>query len=170
MSLKDLRDEIHQENLKWWTSLVTGEPIKRNRKELLSLVITEISECLEGERKNLMDDKLPHRKMAEVEMADAYIRLMDFAGGFGLSVRPVPYDGTIPDNKGEAMFELTELVIRIGNSSSSTWLNVALAYIDAYCRKHNYHLLGAITEKRAFNRTRKDHSHEARKAGNGKKF
>ena len=38
------------------------------------LTISEIAEAMEGERKNLMDDHLPHRKMAEVEIADAYIR------------------------------------------------------------------------------------------------
>ena len=35
------------------------------------LIVSEIAEAMEGERKDLMDDKLPHRKMAEVELADA---------------------------------------------------------------------------------------------------
>ena len=30
-----------------------------------------------------MDDKLPHRKMVEVEMADAAIRIADYCGKFG---------------------------------------------------------------------------------------
>lgn len=47
---------------------------------LLALIHSEVSEALEGERKNLMDDKLPHRKMAEVELADAIIRIMDYCG------------------------------------------------------------------------------------------
>jgi GH18 family chitinase len=38
---------------------------------------------MEGERKNLMDDKLPHRRMAEVELVDAIIRIFDYAGAFG---------------------------------------------------------------------------------------
>jgi hypothetical protein len=37
---------------------------------------------MEGERKNLMDDKLPHRLMAEVELADALIRIFDYAAAF----------------------------------------------------------------------------------------
>lgn len=39
--------------------------------------------AMEGERKGLMDDKLPHRRMAEVELADALIRIFDYAGAFG---------------------------------------------------------------------------------------
>ena len=47
------------------------------------LMVSEIAEAMEGERKDLMDDKLPHRKMAEVELVDVLIRLFDYAGGFG---------------------------------------------------------------------------------------
>ncbi len=61
---------------------MTQQPIKRNKGELLALIHSEISEALEGERKDLMDDKLPHRKMAEVELVDAIIRILDYAGGF----------------------------------------------------------------------------------------
>jgi NTP pyrophosphatase (non-canonical NTP hydrolase) len=42
---------------------------------------------MEGERKNLMDDKLPHRKMAEVELADALIRIFDYAGAHGYDLQ-----------------------------------------------------------------------------------
>lgn len=67
----------------WWHDIHTGEPLQRNKGELLCLIHSEISEAMEGERKNLMDDKLPHRKMAEVELADALIRIFDYCGGFG---------------------------------------------------------------------------------------
>lgn len=70
----------------WWTNLDTGERINRNVGELLMLIVSEIAEGMEGHRKNLMDDKLPHRKMIEVELADAIIRIGDLAGGLGLDV------------------------------------------------------------------------------------
>lgn len=46
----------------------------------LCLIHSEISEGLEGHRKDLNDDHLPHRKMLEVELADAVIRIFDLAG------------------------------------------------------------------------------------------
>lgn len=70
----------------WWSNLETGEPIKRNVGELLCLVHSEISEAMEGHRKSLMDDKLPHRPMIEVELADAIIRIADLAGGLNLDL------------------------------------------------------------------------------------
>jgi NTP pyrophosphatase (non-canonical NTP hydrolase) len=70
----------------WWNDIHTGEQLFRNRGELLCLIHSEISEAMEGERKNLMDDKLPHRRMAEVELADAVIRIFDYAGAFGYDI------------------------------------------------------------------------------------
>ena len=76
--------ECHQRAVDggWWTDLTTGERKECNKGELLCLIHSEISEAMEGERKNLMDDKLPHRKMAEVELADALIRIFDYAGAY----------------------------------------------------------------------------------------
>lgn len=79
----------HSANRRWWTDPATGLPLmNRNVGELLMLVVSELSEAMEGHRKNLMDDKLPHRKMFEVEIADALIRLFDLAGApeLGLDV------------------------------------------------------------------------------------
>ena len=80
----------------WWSELGTGRDLtstgypkflpQRNVGELLCLVHSEISEAMEGHRKGLMDDKLPHRSMLEVELADAVIRIFDMAGGLDLDV------------------------------------------------------------------------------------
>lgn len=64
----------------WWHDLKTGELKQRNTGELLMLMVSEISEAMEGDRKNKMDEHLPHRKSVEVELADAVIRIFDFAG------------------------------------------------------------------------------------------
>lgn len=49
----------------------------------IALIHSEASEALEGHRKGLMDDHLPHRQMAEVELADCVIRICDLAGAEG---------------------------------------------------------------------------------------
>lgn len=56
----------------------------RNVGELLALIHSEISEGLEGERKNLKDDHLPKYDSLTVECADACIRIFDLCGGLGL--------------------------------------------------------------------------------------
>ncbi|WP_394651885.1 hypothetical protein [uncultured Acinetobacter sp.] len=96
LSFESLIDSIHKQNVNagWWTNIETGESLvslsgekpKRNIPEMLMLIVTEISEAMEGHRENLMDDKLPHRPMLEVELADAVIRICDMAGGLNLDL------------------------------------------------------------------------------------
>lgn len=80
-TLNDYSAESHGDNMQWWLDR-DGNKLDRNKGELLCLIHSEVSEAMEGERKNLMDDKLPHRRMAEVELVDALIRIFDYAGAF----------------------------------------------------------------------------------------
>ena len=68
----------------WWNDAKTESPDFIPAK--LCLIHSEVSEAMEGARKNLMDDHLPHRKMVEVELADTIIRIMDLAGGLNLDL------------------------------------------------------------------------------------
>ena len=86
--LNNMSKQIHQNNVDagWWTDLETGKKKDRNVGELLCLIHSEVSEAMEGHRKGLMDDKLPHRSMFEVELADVLIRLFDLAGAHNLDL------------------------------------------------------------------------------------
>lgn len=93
-SLNGLAYDIHKENSHWWHDPVTGVRVVRNKGEMLMLIVSEVAEAMEGERKNLMDTHLPHRKMAEVELADVLIRLFDYAGAYGYDL-----DGAVAEKR-----------------------------------------------------------------------
>lgn len=90
----------------WWHDVTTKQPLERNVPEMLCLIHSEISEAMEGYRKNLMDDKLPHRRMLEVELADAVIRIADLCGGLDLDlagaiIEKLAYNAKRADHKPE---------------------------------------------------------------------
>lgn len=79
-AIDQLANKIEDLNDRWWHDPLTGLPIKRNTGEMLMLVVSELAEALEGDRKGLRDDKLPQYQMFDVEIADTLIRLFDIAG------------------------------------------------------------------------------------------
>jgi NTP pyrophosphatase (non-canonical NTP hydrolase) len=93
----------------WWTAKdgtrLQDNPLIFSNK--LCLVHSEISEAMEGDRKGLKDDKLPHRDMREVELADAAIRIFDLAGAYGYDLggaitEKMAFNMVRPDHKQEA--------------------------------------------------------------------
>lgn len=96
----------------WWNDTETGEDVRTWPSKFmklwvaakLALVHSEVSEGLEGHRKGLKDDKLPHRDMLEVELADAVIRICDLAGGLGMDLggaieEKLAFNAVRPDHK-----------------------------------------------------------------------
>jgi hypothetical protein len=77
---------MSSKNAGWYTDIKTDLPIERNFGEVIALMHSELSEALEAHRKDLMDDKLPHRSGIEVELADCVIRILDTAGAMGLDI------------------------------------------------------------------------------------
>lgn len=107
-SISRMTNDCHGRSAKagWYNNAITGEPLTRNVPEMLCLIHSEISEAMEGYRKGLMDDKLPHRQMIEVELADAIIRIFDLAGYLGLNlgsayVEKLAYNAIREDHKPE---------------------------------------------------------------------
>jgi hypothetical protein len=73
----------------------------------LMLIVSELAEAMEGHRKSLSDDHLPHRDMAEVELADAVIRIFDLAGEMnydigGAIAEKLTYNAHRADHKPQA--------------------------------------------------------------------
>lgn len=114
--IKTLVDNCHNAALSsgWWIDAETGQDVRKWEPKYfklwvgtkLALIHSEVSEGLEGHRKGLMDDKLPHRQMLEVELADAVIRICDLAGGLnfdlaGAIVEKLEYNSQRADHKPE---------------------------------------------------------------------
>lgn len=113
-ALNALSEMIHARNVEagWWTDINTGQDLRgkdelgrdrRNVPELLCLVHSEVSEAMEGYRKNRMDDKLTSRTMFEVELADVFIRIFDIAGAHNLDLsgavfEKLTFNKTRPDH------------------------------------------------------------------------
>lgn len=77
----------------WWNhfdgeDLLTADPRYAPYVIATKIALThsEVSEAMEGDRRDSMDDKLPHRSMLEVELADVIIRVLDIAGKLNLDV------------------------------------------------------------------------------------
>lgn len=101
MNITELVKIAHQDSIDagWHKS-------PRDKGTLFMLIVSEIVKAMEAERKNLMDDKLPHRKMAEVELADAVIRICDYCGLYGYDlesaiIQKMEYNKIREDHKPE---------------------------------------------------------------------
>lgn len=164
-------DEYASKIFNWNRQVGWWDDLNRCVFQALQLVNTEIAEATEGNRRNLMDDHLPHRKMEEVELADVFLRLADLGGRYGRR-----YDSTIklPDdlklvdeNLAAQHFFLTTTVCVLGgvikidgvNSSEvSEMYSISMALLFEIAKLQNYDLKGAIDEKFEYNKTRIDHT------------
>lgn len=105
--LNELAKKCHEASRLWWYDPNTGQFKDRNKGEQLMLIVSEVAEAMEGERKNLMDSHLTHRKAAEVELADAVIRIMDYCGAYKFDIQgavdeKMVYNAVRADHKPEA--------------------------------------------------------------------
>jgi len=94
--IKDLSMEIF-ENAKahgFWedrlSEQATSPIVERGlRAECLMLMITELTEAFEDIRNSKkQSDKIPSFTPMEEELADCVIRILDYAGGYGLALGP----------------------------------------------------------------------------------
>lgn len=123
-TLNDYAAECHTAAAQWWKCLRcegTGQlrpgrtcpdckgtgKAERDVAKLLMLIVSELAEAMEGHRKDLADTHLTHRKMFEVELADAAIRIFDLAASQGCDLEgayreKLLYNAAREDHKPEA--------------------------------------------------------------------
>lgn len=172
---------LSKEVFTWAKSVGWWDDMDRCPFQTLQLFSTEVAEATEGERKNLMDDKVPHRPMGEVELADVVIRAVDMAGRYGWEYvsDDISFDyGT--KTIGAMHLMLNKLIIRLADHAlisgceSDIFINEKYSKLVSACfaiaEIKGYDLDGAIVDKLEFNRHRADHKRENRKLENGKVF
>lgn len=89
----------------WWEGKDPRNPETFATK--LALIHSEVSEALEGGRKECSDSHLPYRCAEEVELADALIRIFDLAGArqlnlVGALIEKLAYNQQRADHKRDA--------------------------------------------------------------------
>lgn len=92
--LQDLAQLCHKNSYQagWWNDPDTGEDLRDNiyvQATKIALIGSEVSEMLEGLRKNIMDDKLPEYPMELVEAADIIIRTLEYCAMKGYNIGEV---------------------------------------------------------------------------------
>ena len=161
----------------WW------DDADRCMFQTLQLVSTEVAEATEGERKDLMDDKLTHRKMGEVELADTMIRVLDIGGRMGF-IYDLSYEYPLSYFNGESIgakhLTINKYLIsfaaefnlddKANYPAMEVYYAQLVSCIADVCKKLDYDLEGAMIEKHEFNKQREDHKRENREKEHGKKF
>lgn len=173
MNLTELQNKIHNQNksVGWWDEV-------RPFVAFACLFRSELSEAMEGDRKNLMDDKLPDYEMFWVEVADYVIRCMDWLGYLDyqsyhlVSFHDFETRLHFLDEMFNQVSTASEIVRddkRCGSQALDVIAKSVFSCFD-YADNCNIDLEEIITKKVAYNLTRADHKRENRAAKNGKKY
>jgi NTP pyrophosphatase (non-canonical NTP hydrolase) len=173
--LNALAADVHAQNLEagWWDDWLDDKTARH--ETAMMLVISELAEAMEGDRKGLWDDHLPHHQMFDVELADAAIRLLDLAGAYEMDLGAAPgkaHEFAASRHREKTPPEKLRAVIKKACRAATreTEVLIALSGVFGIALTRRLNLLPIIAEKRAYNARRADHKLENRAAANGKKY
>lgn len=194
VNLDTLAAQIHEWNAKWWHDL-EGKPIERDVGTLLMLMVSEAGEAMEGRRKSkpdapMMDDHLPDREMAEVELADVQIRALDVLGsgkfrGSDYQLHSIQmqvdfehsthsYYRSMKDlADGDKLMFIVQIIaatranFEYGHTLFRSLCRLVAA-VEVLADLWGYDLYSAVVAKNEYNRKRHDHTVEGRMAEGGK--
>jgi hypothetical protein len=172
MNLNKLRDKAYQ------CAVLHGwHEEKKSNRHWLCLVISELMEAVEADRKgrhanvNMYHEicrsyipSIPKKNgfifayeetikgTVEEELADACIRLFDYAGVTGYDLDDFDYNESDTDNYSEMTF--TESMYNITNYIMEWDITVVLDEIFAFCRDRNIDIFWHIEQKMKYNELR----------------
>jgi len=171
---------IHELNMKWWTN-ADGSPKELDKGERFMLMVSELAEGMEGDRKSLMDDHLPQYPTIWVELADCVIRVMDSGHVYGWNFGIEGYDAVAlinyPKTVGARLFNIVDQLVQLAtdelngdNTEASQWakgivVNCQNLALELGCTD----FWTVVYDKLVFNSTRPDHKHENRQGQVGQK-
>lgn len=164
--------EIHKQNVeKGW------HDGNRSFAQFVCLFHSEVSEGVEGLRKLLMDTHLKEFPMLVVEMADTYIRVLDYFGMLNHRWSPAlafterVLSGDRPTDLANLHATLSEAWNQRGNGEYSRWqLQRAAVMCWRIVEDEGFDMEEIVQTKLDYNKTRPDHMKAARDAEGGKKW
>ena len=147
---------------------------ERSFAQFACLFHSEVSEGVEGLRKILMDTHLKDLPMLVVEMADVYIRILDYTGSKGIGWDDGITEWRVTDDRPTDLANLhaclSEAWLQRGNLFQNYQLQRAAILAWRIVEAEGHDMAAIVDAKLAYNKTRPDHMKAARDADGGKKW
>ncbi|AAM28381.1 hypothetical protein [Vibrio phage VpV262] len=146
----------------------------RSFAQFTCLFHSEVSEGVEGLRKLLMDTHLVEFPMLVVEMADTFIRVLDYLGMKNISWDDGISEWSLTDDRPTDLANLhaclSEAWLQRGNLFQNYQLQRAAVLAWRIVEAEGYDMAQIVATKLNYNKHRPDHMKAARDAAGGKKW
>lgn len=173
---------IHMLNAHWWQN-PDGSPKELDKGERFMLMVSELSEAMEADRRDRADDKLPQYPGLWVELADTVIRVMDSGHVYGWNMdtppeldlciaEPKTTGGNLLNIVGEVMWLASHEINCMGGCDGAHQCASNIIHLCERLAREGGCLdfWRVVYNKLIYNSLRADHKWEARLATEGKKY